>query len=133
MPQDEKSFEIRRFNIISDSDLATMAANLSANMRGDKIVITGVNLDFDDRNNISNFIYDGGKISIVTTKKFGIDRSGTGDVFFAVVAGNLMNGVNLFRAVDKAADFVTKCIIRAEDLELAWNWGLPVEEFLNDI
>ena len=119
--------------IISDSDLAVMAANLSANMRGDKIVITGVNLDFDDRNNISNFIYDGGKISIVTTKKFGIDRSGTGDVFFAVVAGNLMNGVNLFRAVDKAADFVTKCIQHAEKLNLAWNWGLPVEEFLSDI
>ena len=119
--------------IISDSDLATMAANLSANMRGDKIVITGVNLDFDDRNNISNFIYDGGKISIVTTKKFGIDRSGTGDVFFAIVAGNLMNGVNLSCAVDKAADFVTKCIQHAEKLNLAWNWGLPVEEFLSDI
>lgn len=119
--------------IISDSDLATMAANLSAKMRGDKIVITGVNFDFDNRNNISNFIYDGGKISVVTSKKCGGDRSGTGDVFFAIVAGSLMNGENLFQAVDKAADFVTKCIEHAEKLNLAWNWGLPIEEFLSDL
>lgn len=119
--------------IISDTDLAIMAANLAANMRGDRIIITGVNLDFDDRDNISNFIYDGGEISIVTTKKVGIDRSGTGDVFFAVVAGNLMNGENLFRAVDKAADFVAMCIEYAEKLNLPWNWGLPIEEFLNEL
>lgn len=119
--------------IISDSDLATMAANLSAKMRGDKIVITGVNFDFDNRDNISNFIYDGGKISVVTSKKCGGDRSGTGDVFFAIVAGSLMNGENLFQAVDKAADFVTKCIRYAEKLNLAWNWGLPIEEFLNEL
>ena len=54
-------------------------------------------------------------------------------MYFSRLAGNLMNGVNLSRAVDKAADFVTKCIQHAEKLNLAWNWGLPVEEFLSDI
>ena len=119
--------------IISDSDLATMAANISAKTCGGKVVITGVNLDFDDRENISNFIYDGGKIDIVTSKKLGSDRSGTGDVFFAVVAANFLNGKNLSDSVKKASDFVTKCILHAEKLNLSWNWGLPFEEFLTEL
>ena len=119
--------------IVSDSDLATMAANISAKTRGEKVVITGLSVDFDDGANIANFVYDAGKIDLITTKKIGSDRSGTGDVFFAVVAGSLLNGENLTQAVRKAADFVTKCISRAEDLNLEWNWGLPFEEFLTEL
>lgn len=119
--------------IISDSDLAIMAANIAAKTRGGKVVITGVTLDFDDEKNISNFIYDGGKIDVVTSQKLGGDRSGTGDVFFAVVAASIMNGENLLNSVRKAADFVTKCILHAEKLNLAWNWGLPFEEFLTEL
>lgn len=119
--------------VISDSDLAVMAANISAKMRGDQVVITGVNLDFDNRENISNFVYDNGKISVVTSKKYGADRSGTGDAFFAIVAAEILNGKNLSQAVKKAADFITKCILHAEKLNLAWNWGLPFEEFLTEL
>ena len=119
--------------IISDSALATMATNISSKIHGKQIVITGVTLDFDDENTISNFIYDGGKIDIVTSKKIGSDRSGTGDVFFAIVAGNLINGKTLLNSVQKAADFVTKCIAHAENLNLPWNHGLPFEEFLTEL
>ena len=119
--------------IISDSDLATMAANIAAKTRGGKVVITGVNLDADDGSNITNFIYDNGKIDFVTSKKLGSDRSGTGDVFFAIVAASIMNGETLTAAVQKAADFVTKCILHAENLNLAWNYGLPFEEFLTEL
>lgn len=119
--------------IISDSDLATMAANIAAKTRGGKVIITGLNMDFDDGSNLSNFIFDCGKIDLVTVKKLGSDRSGTGDVFFAIVAATLMNGKNLTQAVQLAADFVTKCIIHAEKLNLAWNFGLPFEEFLTDL
>ena len=119
--------------VISDSDLAIMTEKLSAKIRGDKVVITGITLDFDNENKISNFIYDGGKIDIVTSEKIGIDRSGTGDIFFAIVAANLMQGKNLLYAVKTATDFVTKCIFHAEKLNLAWNVGLPFEEFLTDL
>ena len=119
--------------IISDSDLATMAANIAAKTRGGKVVITGVTIDFDDGKNISNFIYDGGKVDVVTSPKLGGDRSGTGDVFFAIVAASILNDENLLNSVKKAADFVTKCIIHAEKLNLAWNWGLPFEEFLTEL
>ena len=119
--------------IISDSDLATMAANIAAKTRGGRVIITGVNLDADDGTNISNFIYDNGKIDFVTSKKLGSDRSGTGDVFFAIVAASIMNGENLPVAVRKAADFITKCILHAEKLKLEWNYGLPFEEFLTEL
>ena len=119
--------------IISDSDLATMAANIAAKTRGGKVIITGVNLDADDGSNITNFIYDNGKIDFITSKKLGSDRSGTGDVFFAIVAASIMNGETLKAAVRKAADFVTKCILHAEKLNLAWNYGLPFEEFLTEL
>ena len=110
-----------------------MAANISAKTRGGKVGITGVTIDFDDGKNISNFIYDGGKVDLITSQKLGGDRSGTGDVFFAIVAASILNGENLLNSVKKAADFVTKCIIHAEKLNLAWNWGLPFEEFLTEI
>ena len=119
--------------VISDSDLATMAANIAAKTRGGKVVITGVTIDFDDGKNISNFIYDGGKVDVVTSPKLGGDRSGTGDVFFAIVAASILNGENLLNSVKKAADFVTKCILHAEKLNLAWNWGLPFEGFLTEL
>ena len=119
--------------IISDSDLATMAANISAKTRGGRVVITGVTLDADDGSHITNFVYDCGKISTVTVEKLGSDRSGTGDAFFAIVAASIMNGKNLTAAVEKAADFVTKCIKHAEKLNLAWNYGLPFEEFLTEL
>ena len=119
--------------IISDSDLATMAANIAAKTRGGKVIITGLTMDFDDGSNIANFIYDCGKIDLVTSKKLGSDRSGTGDVFFAIVAASFMNGESLTQSVRKAADFITKCIVHAEKLNLAWNYGLPFEEFLVEL
>lgn len=119
--------------VVSDSDLATMATNIAVKTRGGRVVITGVTFDFDDGTNISNFIYDKGKIDVVTSKKLGSDRSGAGDVFFAIVAAAYINGKKLSDSVRMAADFVTKCISHAEELNLAWNFGLPFEEFLTEL
>ena len=119
--------------VVSDSQLATFASNIAAKTRGGRVVITGVTLDTDDGSNIANFIFDRGEIHLVTTKRLGGDRSGTGDVFFAVAAASWLNGENLIDATKKAASFVAKCIARAEDLNLPWNWGLPFEEFLTEL
>ena len=119
--------------VVSDSELATMAANIAAKTRGGRVVITGVTLDIDDGSNIANFIFDRGEVSIVTSRRLGGDRSGTGDAFFAVAAASWLNGENLIEATSKAADFVAKCIAHAETLDLPWNWGLPFEEFLTDL
>ena len=119
--------------VVSDSELATMAANIAAKTRGGRVVITGVTLDFDDGSNITNFIFDRGEINIVTSRRLGGDRSGTGDAFFAVAAASWLNGETLTASTRKAADFVAKCIAHAEKLNLPWNWGLPFEEFLTDL
>ncbi len=118
---------------ISDSELATMAANIAAKTRGGRVIITGITLDFDDDSNITNFIFDNGQINLVTSKKLGGDRSGTGDAFFAVAAASWLNGETLTDSTRKAADFVAKCIAHAEKLDLPWNFGLPFEEFLTEL
>ena len=119
--------------VVSDSELATMAANIAAKTRGGRVVITGVTLDADDGSLIANFIFDRGEIHLVTSRRLGGDRSGTGDAFFAVAAASWLNEENLFDATRKAADFVAKCIAHAEKLNLPWNWGLPFEEFLTEL
>ena len=119
--------------VVSDSELATMAANIAAKTRGGRVVITGVTLDIDDGSNIANFIFDRGEINLVTSRRLGGDRSGTGDAFFAVAAASWLNGETLTDSTRKAADFVAKCIAHAEKLNLPWNWGLPFEEFLTEL
>ena len=119
--------------IISDSRLATMAANIASKTRSNKVVITGLTLDTDNGSNITNFVFDNGKVNLVTAKKLGNDRSGTGDAFFAVLAASLINGESLINAVRRADNFVTRCIVHAEKLKLPWNYGLPFEEFLTDL
>ena len=119
--------------VVSDSELATMAANIAAKTRGGRVIVTGVATDFDDGTNIANFIFDRGQINFVTSKKIGGDRSGAGDAFFAVAAASWLNGENLIDATRKAADFVGKCIAHAEKLNLPWNYGLPFEEFLTEL
>lgn len=119
--------------IISDSKLAIMAADIAKQTRGNRVVITGVTLDSDDDTGIVNFVYDRGKIYLVNSKRIGGDRSGTGDVFFAVLTGSLINGDSLIDSANKAANFVTRCIAHAQDLNLAWNYGLPFEEFLSSL
>lgn len=119
--------------MISDSKLANIAANIAAKTRGRRVVITGVTLDSGDGRTLSNFVYDKGNVNLVNVKRLGIDRSGTGDAFFAVLVGNLINGNSLADSARKAADFVSKCIEYAEKLELPWNFGLPFEEFLTEL
>ena len=110
-----------------------MAANIAAKTRGGRVIITGVTLDTGDTSDITNFIFDGGQIDFVTSKRIGNDRSGSGDAFFAVTAASWLNGDSLTDSTRKAAEFVGKCIVHAERLNLPWNWGLPFEEFLTDL
>ena len=119
--------------VVSDSELATMAANIAAKTRGGRVIITGVALDFDEGTNIANFIFDNGQTDLITSKKIGGDRSGAGDAFFAIVAAYWLNGETLIDATRKAAHFVGKCIAHAEKLNLPWNYGLPFEEFLTEL
>ena len=65
--------------------------------------------------------------------RFGSDRSGTGDVFSAIVAGYIVRGEPLAYAVKKAADFISKAMTYTEELDLPHNCGLAFEEFLTEL
>lgn len=114
---------------VTQDDLIKMAENLVE--EGSKqVVITGLRED----DVINNFIYEKDKGSkIISTNAIGGDRSGTGDAFSAIVMGSLINGEELEVAVQKAVDFIDKCVVFAENLNLPWNYGLPFEEYLTEL
>ena len=66
-------------------------------------------------------------------KKFGSDRSGTGDVFTAIVSASVVRGEGLEEAVQKAADFICKVMEYTETLDLPHNAGLAFEEYLTTL
>ncbi len=115
--------------IVSEDELMKMAEKL-ADEGPNQVIITGLRND----NIINNFIYDKAKgFKIISTTAIGGDRSGTGDAFSAIVMGSLINGEELNSSVQKAVNFIDKCVILAEKMNLPWNYGLPFEEYLVEL
>jgi pyridoxine kinase len=113
---------------VSDRDLEYMASALAA-CGPSQVIITGLS----EGDHIRNFIYEAGRGTVLQVEKVGGDRSGSGDAFMAIVAGSLINGENLEQAAYKAADFISKCLAYAVELDLPWNYGLPFEEYLREL
>lgn len=109
-------------------ELEYMAAEL-ADRGPSQVVITGLS----EGEMIENFIYEAGRGTLLREKKIGGDRSGSGDAFAAIVAASLVRGVPLTDAVERAADFISKCLAYAVELDLPWNYGLPFEEYLTEL
>ena len=115
--------------LVSEDELLKMAEKL-ADEGPNQVIITGLRND----NIINNFIYDKDKgCKIISTTAIGGDRSGTGDAFSAIVMGSLINGKELNSSVQKAVNFIDKCVILAEKMKLPWNYGLPFEEYLVEL
>lgn len=95
-----------------------------------QLVLTGLH----DGEYLLNYIYEkGNEPEIQRVKKIGSDRSGTGDVFAAIVAGRIVQGKSLSEAVHSAADFISKAMVYTEELQLPHNCGLAFEEFLTTL
>lgn len=90
------------------------------------IVVSG--LHFGDE--IGNFVWSGGKAELLTAKRVGLCRSGTGDVFSAILAADLVNGVALKKSVQKAADFISKTMAYTLALGVPETDGICFEEYL---
>ena len=81
-----------------------------------------------------NYVYSKGEeAKIVMADRIGGDRSGTGDVISAVIAGMYLNGHDFYESVKKAAEFASKCIRYCEDNNVPDHWGLSVEMYLRDL
>lgn len=96
----------------------------------ERIVITGIPQgDF-----VANLVYEAGEEPrILRSHRVGSERAGTGDVFSSIIAGDAVNGVPFARSVKKAGNFVKKCILRSEELEIPRPDGVCFEEYLTTL
>ena len=80
-----------------------------------------------------NHCFEGDLSYIVKTEKVGVIRSGTGDIFTAIVAADAVNGKPLKDSVKKASLFIKKCILKAIELDIPRTDGVPFEEVLSTL
>ncbi|MCI8275263.1 MAG: pyridoxamine kinase [Lachnospiraceae bacterium] len=96
----------------------------------EKIVITGIRQgDF-----VANLVYEAGEEPrVLRSHRVGSERAGTGDVFSSIIAADAVNGVPFAQSVKKAGNFVKKCILRSEELEIPRADGVCFEEYLTTL
>ena len=109
---------------LSDDELFALCRSLGVK----KIVVTGI-VRGDE---LVNFVYEEGREPVkVTEPKIGPDRSGTGDVFSAVVLAEAIRGENFVDSVAKAARYITATVRRTTEMALPVTDGLAIEETLS--
>ncbi len=113
----------------SEAELTAMCETLSG-LGPEKVVISGLELGSE----LGNFVYQRGKAPrLLTQPKVGDYRSGTGDVFSAILTGDAVNGVDFADSVAHAAGFVARAIQRSIELEIPLTDGVAFEELLGEL
>lgn len=108
------------------SEIVEMAHRLS-DMGPEKIVVTGI----PQRSFVANLCFERGKEEkLLRTHKVGTSRSGTGDIFAAILAADAVNGVAFADSVKKASNFIKKCIISSIEKDIPLTDGVCFEEHL---
>lgn len=110
-------------------EIQEMAEKIHA-MGPKKIAITGI----VQGGFIANFCYEEGQQpKVLRTHKEGTQRSGTGDIFASIIAADAVNGVPFYKSVKKASNFIKKCIIRSQELDIPLTDGVCFEEVLGKL
>lgn len=92
-----------------------------------KIVVSG----FSSGKFISNALSERpGELKVLRQKRVGKVRSGTGDIFAAIIAADCVNGIGFEESVRKAAAFVRDCILVTEKFDIPETDGVCFEEVL---
>lgn len=106
-----------------------MARQLSEQGPG-KVVITGITQgDF-----IANYCFERGKPSkVIRSHKVGTQRSGTGDIFSAIIAADAVNRIPFEDSVRKASRFIKKCILKSIEMNIPTTDGVCFEEVLGTL
>ncbi len=107
------------------SELFELLEKLNS-MGAKKIVITGIHSGAF----LSNAVFDDGNFYIRKQKKAGSFRSGTGDIFSAIIAADAVNGVEFIDSVKKASAFIKRSIINTEMLDIPLTDGVCFEDLL---
>ncbi len=111
------------------AEVIELAQKLSA-QGPKKVVITGI----IQKSYICNLCYEEGQEPVMRkTQKVGTQRSGTGDIFSAIIAADAVNGVSFSESVRKASLFIKRCILRSIELEIPVTDGVCFEEVLHTL
>jgi pyridoxine kinase len=95
-----------------------------------KVVITGI----VQGQYVANFCYQVGyEPQVIRTVRIGQQRSGTGDIFCAIIAADAVNGVPFQDSVRKASKFIKKCIAKSIEMEIPVTDGVCFEEVLRTL
>lgn len=114
---------------MGERELAALCGKLSE-MGPKKIVISGLERGED----LENYIYEAGREPVtILEHKVGPCRSGTGDVFSSIIAGDAVNGVEFEESVRHASGFIAKVLRRTLELDLPKTDGICFEEFLKEL
>lgn len=93
----------------------------------EKVVITGI----PQKTYVSNLCYEKGKgHEMIRTHKIGNSRSGTGDIFSAIISADAVNGVEFTKSVRKASKFIKQCIQKSIEMDIPLTDGVCFEELL---
>lgn len=107
-------------------ELLAMAEKIAA-LGPSKVVMTGI----PQGESIANYVYEkGAEPGLICTHKVDAQRSGTGDIFAAVIAADGVNGVPFGRSVQRASSFVRECILKSIEMEIPPKDGVCFEEIL---
>ncbi len=107
-------------------DIYALAETIST-MGPEKVVITGI----EQGGFLANFCYERGQEGRMRkVHRVGEQRSGTGDIFAAIIAADAVNGVPFYDSVRKASLFIKKAIERSIALDLPLTDGVCFEEVL---
>lgn len=113
----------------STDELLAMCESLHA-LGPEKIVVSGLNKE----DSLGNFVYEAGKPpKLLLEHKVGSFRSGTGDVFSAILTGDTVNGMEFAQSVAHASSFIARAILRSEEMGIPTTDGLAFEELLGEL
>ena len=111
------------------AEIEQMAEVLSR-MGPGKVVITGI----PQGSFVANLCYEKEKeCKVLRTHRIGTSRSGTGDIFSAILAADAVNGVSFEESVKKASGFIKKCILSSIEREIPLTDGVCFEEHLGSL
>lgn len=95
-----------------------------------QVVLTGISRG----SFLENYCYDREHgPGVVRVKRISPQRSGTGDVFSAIVAAGAVQGVEFRKSVKTAAEFIRRCLVRSSELDIPTTDGVCFEEVIGTL
>ena len=118
----------RPYHSLPDSAAEETVRALSMNGRR-SVVLTGVSLK-PGQTGAACFHRETGQVSLIQTGFAGRAFHGTGDLFASILTGALVRGEPLFRAAERAAEFVRLCALHTTPQDLPPREGIDFEPLL---